>query len=381
MELEIYTSIINSSNLAYSVLEFNEESPDFRSFYFIESNNNFNNLINESRRSLSSNTLDDVLDGETLQNVNSIFRKLLDQPTIKIHESVDLNGNLTQSSFYRISNKYIWTINPKSEESTSNSNLEEQIKFLQEQNKQLANETKEILESQDKLEAANNAKDRFFSIISHDLKNPINSFIHSTQVLRDYYDEGKVEATQKHIKYMQKQSKSLKLLLDQILTWSRSQLGKIEFEPGLFDLGEIAKETITTLSSLARDKSIKIGTNIDTEYMAQVDRNMIITVLRNLIGNAIKFTNENGNIKIQFTDLGAEIEIKIIDDGVGISTEDMDKLFRIDVQHSSFGTNKEKGTGLGLLLCNEFVSKHNGTISVDSTLGEGTSFTIKIPKF
>ncbi len=230
------------------------------------------------------------------------------------------------------------------------------------------------------LKDLNATKDKFFSIIAHDLRNPISNFKQMTDILAVEYqyldDQEKID----FIDALNKSSKQIYNLLENLLTWSRSQRGVIEFHPLKNDLYYIVDNSIELLTASASNKEIKLINNIKPETFAAFDSNMITTVVRNLISNAIKFTNTGGTIEVFSNNDEKNLSISIKDSGVGISKETISNLFKIDSSKSTSGTNDEKGSGLGLILCKEFIDRHSGKIWVESELGVGTTFTFSIPE-
>ncbi len=224
-------------------------------------------------------------------------------------------------------------------------------------------------------------KDKFFSIIAHDLKNPFNAILGFTNVLLKKHKQYDDEKRQRIIITLITSVNSAYKLLENLLTWSRSQSGQIKFLPEETNLKILLSETILTLQAQANEKSINIIDNVQEDETIFADRNMITTVLRNLISNAIKFTNKNGNIVI-FSERQVDngfLEISVTDTGIGISKDKINDLFRIEKSTSTQGTENETGTGLGLILCKEFVEKHGGKIWVESELGKGSDFKFTLP--
>lgn len=232
----------------------------------------------------------------------------------------------------------------------------------------------------EELKEANATKDKFFSIIAHDLKNPFGALKNLTEILKDMYKEFSEEEKLEIINEMYKSSNKVYELLENLLTWSRSQRGKIEFQLEETNLKLITNNSIELLKEAANKKNIKLTDLIPDDLEIKCDVNMITTVVRNLVSNAIKFTPENGEVKVFAEETENEVIIAVQDNGIGIAKEDIAKLFRIDVHHTTIGTSDEKGTGLGLILCKEFVDKHGGSIWVESELGKGTTFKFSIPK-
>jgi signal transduction histidine kinase len=168
--------------------------------------------------------------------------------------------------------------------------------------------------------------------------------------------------------------------LENLLSWSRSQSGIIEFRPEKLKIADLVNETIQLFESNAKNKSIHLDTEIDEYCTAFADKNMIGTVLRNLCSNAIKYTSKGGKVIIKCSEAENDIEISVNDTGVGIPPKEINNLFKLDVHRTTKGTADEKGTGLGLILCKEFVEKHGGEIWVESKKGEGSSFKFTIRK-
>jgi signal transduction histidine kinase len=246
-------------------------------------------------------------------------------------------------------------------------------------NKLLYLANQRLIASEEQLKDLNATKDKFFSIISHDLKNPIgalDSLIHI--VLEDYTSMSESDRVE-ILNEMSNTTKHLYDLLMNLLQWSRIQTGSIPFNPDKCDISLIADNIVTLLQSYAKAKDIDLSHKIPPGTEAFVDANMISTVLRNLTTNAVKFTRENGQIELLSAQKEGFIEIFVRDTGIGMSQETIDKLFKIEENFSTEGTAAEKGTGLGLILCKEFIEKHGGNIRVESSEGKGTTFIITIP--
>ena len=182
------------------------------------------------------------------------------------------------------------------------------------------------------------------------------------------------------IKGIYKTSKETFELLNNLLEWSTTQTDIIRFEPAKTGIYDIVIGIIDLLNDNAKKKDIAISVDIPLQLKVFADLRMISTVIRNLLSNAIKFTHEKGSIKIEARDAGKSVEISVADTGVGINKKDIDKLFLIDKNFSTPGTDNEKGTGLGLILCKEFIAMHNGDIRVESEVGKGSRFIVRLPK-
>lgn len=229
------------------------------------------------------------------------------------------------------------------------------------------------------LQNLNATKDKFFSILGHDLKSPLNSLSSFSNLLINYFDSLSKEEIQTLAKDLDKSLKNLYSLLDNLLEWARSQTGNINFTPEKFDLAEVLRENKDLLQTQASNKNITIHQERTSPLVISAHRHSITTVVRNLVANSIKFTPSGGLIKIQATETGRETIVSIADNGVGMSEAVIQKLFRIDSKHSTLGTANEKGTGLGLVLCKDFVEKNGGRLWVESTEGKGTTFYFSIP--
>jgi signal transduction histidine kinase len=237
----------------------------------------------------------------------------------------------------------------------------------------------EVQQQNIKLQDLNNTKDKFFSIISHDLKGPLNSLSSFSRLLIDHTDNLSKEEIQMLARDLDKSLKNLFALLENLLEWSRSQTGNIDFTPEVFDLAEILKTNKNLLESQAKNKQIHIVIEQGMECPVRLHKQSINTVVRNLISNAIKFTKEGGTIRLSLKKTSSLLSVSVADNGVGMSKEVVKRLFRIDQKHSSQGTANEKGTGLGLILCREFIEKNGGNIQVQSDPGKGSVFTCTFP--
>jgi PAS domain S-box-containing protein len=238
---------------------------------------------------------------------------------------------------------------------------------------------KALRESEQKLRELNATKDKFFSIIAHDLKNPFNQLIGFTDLLLINIRDYTLTEIEEFIQLLNKSAKNGYRLLENLLEWSRTQTNKKYFNPEKFFIKELLLKNIDLLQNNAQTKNIDIEVHIKDDVSVLADYNMILTVLRNLISNSIKFTRINGKIKILTNQFENQLQISISDNGIGISEEDQNKLFKIDIHHSTKGTNNEGGTGLGLILCKEFITMNSGNIWVESKLNEGSTFYFTIP--
>ncbi len=237
----------------------------------------------------------------------------------------------------------------------------------------------EIKENEHKLIELNATKDKFFSIIAHDLRNPFNNILGHTELLVENYDELDDSKRKQLAQKLYTSSKNAYNLLENLLEWSRTQQDMIPFKPEHNNFLKICYEVTENLKPIAEAKNVRINIATPQTINLFADNNMIKTVLRNLISNAIKFSNRNGIINI-FAEKGENnIAITVSDNGIGIDTQNASQLFDLKQKNSKNGTEGEKGTGLGLIICKEFIEKHNGKIWVESELGKGSDFIFTIP--
>lgn len=230
------------------------------------------------------------------------------------------------------------------------------------------------------LKELNATKDRFFSIIAHDLKNPFNTLIGFSELLKDNFDSFDTDQIKNYITIIFETSRSSYSLLENLLNWSRSQTGRLELTPERISVKQLVGEVLDVCRNPAEKKNIVIHNAIDPEAEVYADYNTTSTVLRNLISNAIKFTHNQGEIYIECFYKDDFVIVSVKDNGVGIPSKNMDKLFRIDGNFSTKGTENESGTGLGLILCREFIVKNGGDIWVESLPGNGSTFYFSLPK-
>lgn len=237
----------------------------------------------------------------------------------------------------------------------------------------------QLAKQSDELRELNSTKDKFFSIIAHDLRSPFGAILGLSDMLVTDFDEFDLDSIHESVIQIDKASKQAFSLLENLLEWARSQTGKMEFTPIEFDLVSVIQETIGVAQTFAKKKGVRLEAIIPEKQLIVADKNMIHTVLRNLISNALKFTPQKGNVIVSLRVTKHHIVFSVADSGVGISQENVDKLFKIGGSFTNPGTNNEKGTGLGLVLCKEFIEKHQGEIWVESKLNAGSTFLVKIP--
>jgi signal transduction histidine kinase len=229
------------------------------------------------------------------------------------------------------------------------------------------------------LTESNAEKDKFFSIIAHDLKSPFNSILGFSDLLVKQVREKDYEGVEQYADIIRQSSNSAMDLLMNLMEWSKAQTGRLAFDPEEFELNELILESEDLFSGAILQKKIRLTNTIPGSTVVLADKNMIRTVLRNLISNAIKFSQVEGVIELSVVGKPSEFVVSVADNGVGISKETLSKLFRIDENHSTLGTQQEKGTGLGLILCKELIEKHSGKIWGESEPGKGSTFYFTLP--
>ena len=240
--------------------------------------------------------------------------------------------------------------------------------------------TNEILELQkEQLIELNNTKDKFFSIISHDLKNPFNAILGFSGLLLTGHKTLDDDEREEMIRYVSTSAESAFKLLDNLLTWAQSQSGNIEFFPEDIDLSRIVAETVENVQGQATEKGIHVISEVSESMEMFGDKNMLLMVLRNLVSNALKFTHNGGEVRINAKRREGDVLVSVSDTGVGISEATLSNLFKVSQNASTVGTNNEKGTGLGLILCKEFIEQHGGSIWAESEVEKGSTFYFTIP--
>jgi PAS domain S-box-containing protein len=237
----------------------------------------------------------------------------------------------------------------------------------------------EIKDNELKLIELNATKDKFFSIIAHDLKSPFNSIIGYGELLIENIKEKRYDELEDFANIVLKSSNRAMDLLKNLMEWAQSQTGKLLFSPEHIDIKLFIEDTTQLYEEIAKQKSITLKKDLPDNATVFADKAMFSAICRNLISNAIKFTNPGGEINVSFEKRPDEYIFSVADNGIGMSEDTVDRLFKIDQSFSTNGTYNEKGTGLGLILCNEFVEKHGGMIWVESEAGKGSCFYFSLP--
>ncbi|MBL7112279.1 MAG: hybrid sensor histidine kinase/response regulator [Bacteroidales bacterium] len=224
------------------------------------------------------------------------------------------------------------------------------------------------------------SKDKFFSIIAHDLKEPFNTMIGFSDLLLKTIDQKKPAQIKEMVRHIFNSSMHGFELLNNLLEWSRSQTGRIEFKPDCLRIKEVISSVTGLLQDTADKKKIELSIIDENDLTVWADSKMVGTVIRNLVTNALKFTRPGGRIIISCMDNQDYARLSVEDNGIGIDKAKLEHFFRIDTHFSTPGTENERGTGLGLLLCREFIERHGGEIRVESEPGKGSKFSFSLPK-
>jgi len=239
---------------------------------------------------------------------------------------------------------------------------------------------KRLRQSESQLRHLNATKDKMFSIIAHDLKNPFGSIMGFSNLILKKLKEKDIENSTKYTEIIHDASFNGFKLLENLLTWTKAQSGTLKYSPDIISITHLVEHNISVCHSNAEAKSIHLYSKIKDNFLVYIDEDMINTVLRNLINNAIKFTPNGKDVFLEAGFYNSDwVSVSVIDEGIGIAPADTKKLFKTNHNFTTKGTNGEEGTGLGLLLCKEFVEKNQGKIWVESAPGQGSRFSFSIP--
>lgn len=258
-------------------------------------------------------------------------------------------------------------------------NLQDKLQELSLSNFKLNESNQKLYEIQKELKQLNLAKDKLFSIISHDMKNPIAAIWTSCELLLKYLENNNIELAKAKGNRILEGIEYINQMLNDLLQWSMLQMGLINYQPEELDLLELSKNCISQIAIQAELKQIQLVNNSNKHFKINADPRMLRITIGNLLSNAVKFTESGGTIYLSSEKHENEVHIQVKDTGIGIEEEKLKTLFEVTEKKSSAGTQNEKGTGLGLLICKDFIKQHGGEILVESTLGKGSTFTIQIP--
>lgn len=308
------------------------------------------------------------------KNVSDIFPQNISEQILQLVKESILTGQLKNYDFimqHHNSEKHY-------EARIVKSHKNEVLMLLRDVTNQKQNEN-QILKIAEDLKQINDTKDKFVSIIAHDVRTPIIALIGYAEILANDIEELQKTEIKEFASSIVDISKQTIGLLTNLLEWSRLQTGRIEFHPSPTNATEITENSIALLTSNAEQKNITIVNNLNTETYVFADENMMQSIFNNLITNAIKFTNKNGRITISSKQINDMIQFSVKDNGVGMSEEQKMMLFGMNKSFTTPGTTNEKGSGLGMILCKDFIEKHGGKIWVESNSGFGSEFFFTIP--
>lgn len=361
---EKFRNIFESSGIGIALLE-----PDGR---FTKVNKSFCDIVGYSEKEINGINFRNITHPGDLEKSLDLTKELLKTESLDgksiekryLHKNGDIIWALTTISLIRDSENKPSFFIAQVQNITRRKKYEEQlIKYTEE------------------LKLLNAAKDKFFSIISHDLRNPFNSLLGLTEYVTHSYNEMTPLEIKNAISSVYSSSKQVYDLILNLLEWSMVQSGRITVDKSVINLAELGKEIIDLYEESAKQKQLELIININEDILVYADKYMIDTIVRNFVSNSIKFTNPGGKIIIKGMINGDNAEVSVTDTGIGISAEDQKNLFRIDEQTRRDGTANEKGTGIGLILCKEFIEKNNGVLWVESEENKGSRFSFTVPRY
>jgi signal transduction histidine kinase len=261
----------------------------------------------------------------------------------------------------------------------ANIELGDQKLKIEQQHNKLYEQNQRLIESEEKLKKSLQVKDKLFSVVAHDLRSPFTGLVGLTKIFASKPEKFSQQQVANFSSQIHQSATKLLVLIENLLNWSRSQTGNITLSPKKISVHRIASDTLNICKVQAQSKNIELINDIQADEHVYADVNTFSVVLRNLVSNALKFTNKNGTIRLSSYYEKGNIRILIADTGVGIEPQKLKTLFNLEHSKTTPGTSNETGTGLGLIVCKEFVEKNNGTISINSKVGEGTTVTISLP--
>lgn len=251
-------------------------------------------------------------------------------------------------------------------------------KTMLEINKEINRLQRDLHKERLNLEKSNSDKDIFMSVIAHDLRSPFNGLLGMSNMLIDNINDFDKEFIKEQLKIINRSAQSAYALLEDLLFWSRSQSGIITFNIDNVNIYKVVEEMLQDFNTRCSEKNIEIINECEVDTLVKADLNMLRTILRNLLSNAIKFTPNGSDVKVQSEKINQKVKISIIDSGVGISYENIKKILAGNELFSTYGTNNEKGTGLGLKICKQFIKNHNSELEIESELGKGSEFSFML---
>ena len=362
---EKFRNIFESSGIGMAIL-----TPDGQ---FTKINNTFCEMIGYKEEEIIGMNFRNITHPGDIDKTLLIVKELLTNDEIE-------SKSLEKRYLHKKTNKAIWAISTFSLVRDNNSKPLFFIKQVQDITQRKKFEDQLIKYTED-LKLLNAAKDKFFSIISHDLRSPFNSLLGLTEYIAHSYDEMTPTEIKNSVANVYNSSKQVYNLILNLLEWSMIQSGRLTVNKNVINLAELGNEVMNLYADSASHKKIKLLNHMDQDIHIYADKYMIDTIIRNFVSNSIKFTKPGGQIIVRGVINGDNAEVSVTDTGIGIRAEDQKKLFRIDEQTRRDGTENEKGTGLGLILCKEFIEKNSGVLWVESEEGKGSRFSFTVPRY
>jgi len=354
-----FKSIVESSPTAMHLYRFEENDR----LVLVGANPSAEEITGISHRNLIGKTIEEAFPNLIQTKIPALYKKVA-------------RGELCNQSFEipYTNDRFSGFYNVHVFETGSNTIAVDFIDITERKNTELA-----LLKSESHLRELNATKDKFFSIIAHDLKNPFNSILGFSDILKSIAKDLNIATVEYYAGVINASAHQTYQLLENLLSWARMQRGMISFVPRSIHLNHIVDEEFETVRNNATQKKIRLIKNVPQNLIIVADDVMLSNILRNLLSNAIKFTRKNGIIIISAQVHDDVVEISVTDNGLGMKPEAVEKLFKIETNFTMRGTEKERGTGLGLLICKEFIEKHGGKIRVESEEGTGSTFSFTIP--
>ena len=361
---EKFRNVFEGSGIGMAILSLDGQ--------FIKVNKVFSELLGYREEELITLNFRDITHPGDIEKSIGLVKDLL--------KSEARESSLLEKRYLTIRGEIIWALTTVSLLTDLESKPQYFIIQVQDITKRKRNE-EQVLRYAEELKILNAAKDKFFSIISHDLRNPFNSLLGLTEYVTHSYDEMTPLEIKSAISSVYTSSKHVYSLILNLLEWSMIQSGRLAVDKSVINLAELGKEIMNLYEESANHKQLELIININEDILVYADKYMIDTIVRNFVSNSIKFTNPGGKIIIKGIINGDNAEVSVTDTGIGISPENQKNLFRIDEQFRRDGTANEKGTGLGLILCKEFIEKNNGVLWVESEEGKGSRFSFTVPRY
>jgi len=340
--------------------------------------------VNEGFTKLYGYTLDDlILSGKGNLMKGSDYENIAEKANLCIETKESIHYEITSNT---VDKRKIWvqtTLTPIIDNSGKIKKIiaiDSDITGIKQAEIEIKKQNKEIQKQRDELEIANATKDKFFGIIAHDLRNPFSNIIGFSDLLMKQITKKDLEKSYRSAEMIHQSSSVAYDLLESLLDWSRSQKDIITFLPESLDMKTLIDANILLMKGLAETKGIRLASLLTEDFVVFADKNMILAILRNLVTNAIKFSRKDDQITISVEELSDSFAIHVTDTGIGIKADVIPKLFKIGENVKTSGTSNEPGTGLGLILCQEFINWHGGKIWAESESGVGSRFSFALPK-